>query len=124
MFSWTQPLSRPIPGLAAVLRVSPTSPEGDFGRSNALAAGDSQTERPPSPALPLSRTHQPLAHGNSPRRQRITRHSLEEVGGFFGGRDHSTVLYAVSKISGLVDREPATAELLSRILERLGERPL
>jgi len=34
------------------------------------------------------------------------------------------VLYAVSKISGLVDREPATAELLSRLLERLGERPL
>ena len=56
--------------------------------------------------------------------RRITRHSLEEVGGFFGGRDHSTVLYAVTKISGLLEREPATAELLSRLLERLGERPL
>jgi len=56
--------------------------------------------------------------------RKITRHSLEEVGGYFGGRDHSTVLYAVSKISGLVEREPETGELLSRLLERLGERPL
>ena len=56
--------------------------------------------------------------------RRITRHSLEEVGGFFGGRDHSTVLYAVTKISGLLEREPETADLLSRLLERLGERPL
>jgi len=56
--------------------------------------------------------------------RRITRHSLEEVGGFFGGRDHSTVLYAVSKISGLVERDPSMGDLLSRLLERLGERPL
>jgi chromosomal replication initiator protein len=56
--------------------------------------------------------------------RRITRHSLEEVGGYFGGRDHSTVLYAVTKISGLVERDQETAALLSRLLERLGERPL
>jgi len=56
--------------------------------------------------------------------RRITRHSLEEVGGHFGGRDHSTVLYAVTKISGLVERDQETAALLSRLLERLGERPL
>jgi chromosomal replication initiator protein len=56
--------------------------------------------------------------------RKITRHSLGEVGGHFGGRDHSTVLYAVTKISGLAERDPETAELLSRLLERLGERPL
>jgi len=56
--------------------------------------------------------------------RRVTRHSLEEVGGFFGGRDHSTVLYAVTKISGLLERDPAMADLLSGLLERLGERPL
>ena len=56
--------------------------------------------------------------------RRVTRHSLEEVGGFFGGRDHSTVLYAVTKISGLLERDQATVDTLSRLLERLGERPL
>ena len=56
--------------------------------------------------------------------RKITRHSLEEVGGYFGGRDHSTVLYAVTKITGLAERDPETTELLSRLLERLGERPL
>ena len=56
--------------------------------------------------------------------RRITRHSLEEVGGYFGGRDHSTVLYAVTKISALVEHDVDTSELLSRLLERLGERPL
>ena len=30
--------------------------------------------------------------------RRLTGHSLEEVGGFFGGRDHSTVLYGVERI--------------------------
>ena len=56
--------------------------------------------------------------------RKITRHSLEEVGGYFGGRDHSTVLYAVTKISALAERDPDTTGLLSRLLERLGERPL
>ncbi|MCP3915405.1 MAG: chromosomal replication initiator protein DnaA [bacterium] len=31
--------------------------------------------------------------------RRITNHSLEEIGGYFGGRDHSTVLHAVNKIT-------------------------
>ena len=56
--------------------------------------------------------------------RKITRHSLEEVGGHFGGRDHSTVLYAVTKITALIERDPETAELISGLLERLGERPL
>ena len=56
--------------------------------------------------------------------RKITRHSLEEVGGHFGGRDHSTVLYAVTKITALIERDLETAELISGLLERLGERPL
>ena len=30
--------------------------------------------------------------------RQLTRHSLEEIGGHLGGRDHSTVLHACSKI--------------------------
>ena len=33
--------------------------------------------------------------------RRVTRLSLEEIGGYFGGRDHSTVLYAIQKITRL-----------------------
>ena len=31
--------------------------------------------------------------------RRHTRYSLEEIGGYLGGRDHTTVLHAVRKIS-------------------------
>ena len=33
--------------------------------------------------------------------RRMTRHSLEEIGGYFGGRDHSTVLHAINNIERL-----------------------
>ena len=36
--------------------------------------------------------------------RRVTRMSLEEIGHYFGGRDHSTVLYAIEKV-GRVSRE-------------------
>lgn len=32
--------------------------------------------------------------------RRCTRHSLEEIGGFFGGRDHTTVMHAVETVEG------------------------
>jgi chromosomal replication initiator protein len=51
--------------------------------------------------------------------RRITRHSLEEIGGFFGGRDHSTVIYAVEKIEGLHEQDQATRALLDGFLGRL-----
>ncbi len=48
--------------------------------------------------------------------RKLTRYSLEEIGGYFGGRDHTTVLHAVRLIkshreNGLYDM-PATLEVL------------
>ncbi len=55
--------------------------------------------------------------------RRITRHSLEEIGGFFGGRDHSTVLYAIDKIDTLAASDPAMREQIDGFLARLAARP-
>ncbi len=45
----------------------------------------------------------------------ITRMSLEEIGGYFGGRDHSTVLYAVQKMKRLAAEDPDCQELLTSL---------
>ena len=42
-------------------------------------------------------------------------HSLQEIGGFFGGRDHTTVMHAVKKISRLRAGEPAFDRRLDAI---------
>ncbi|NOT32451.1 MAG: chromosomal replication initiator protein DnaA [Planctomycetes bacterium] len=48
--------------------------------------------------------------------RRVTRMSLEEIGHFFGGRDHSTVLYSIEKITRVSredeDMRRAVTELL------------
>jgi chromosomal replication initiator protein len=51
--------------------------------------------------------------------RQITRHSLEEIGGFFGGRDHSTVIHAVEKMEELRRSDPSTARLFEGFLDRL-----
>jgi chromosomal replication initiator protein len=35
-----------------------------------------------------------------------TRYSLEEIGGYFGGRDHTTVLHAVRTVDGDMKEDP------------------
>jgi chromosomal replication initiator protein len=47
--------------------------------------------------------------------RRLTSHSLGEIGGYFGGRDHTTVLYADEKIRSLAQKDPEFAATLSRI---------
>ncbi|MFW5840571.1 MAG: chromosomal replication initiator protein DnaA [Planctomycetota bacterium] len=50
----------------------------------------------------------------------MTRHSLEEIGGYFGGRDHSTVLHANKQIESLRDKDAqfqATLDSLSHEIQ-------
>ena len=50
----------------------------------------------------------------------LTRHSLEEIGGYFGGRDHTTVLHANKTINKLRHADPqlqATLDLLSQQIQ-------
>jgi len=50
--------------------------------------------------------------------RRVTRMSLEEIGHYFGGRDHSTVLYAIEKIARLTKEDE---ELRTQVTELLIE---
>lgn len=49
----------------------------------------------------------------------LTRHSLEEIGGYFGGRDHSTVLHANKTIDRLRQRDPQLQAAIDRILQEI-----
>jgi chromosomal replication initiator protein len=44
--------------------------------------------------------------------RRLTNRSLEEIGAFFGGRDHTTVLYAERKIGREIRKDPALRGLV------------
>ena len=55
--------------------------------------------------------------------RQITRHSLEEIGGFFGGRDHSTVIYAVEKIAQLASENAECRQALDALLGKLKVPP-
>jgi chromosomal replication initiator protein len=55
--------------------------------------------------------------------RQLTRHSLEEIGGYFGGRDHSTVLHATKTIQKAIQEDPGlrnTIEGLARNLTGAG----
>ncbi len=49
----------------------------------------------------------------------LTNHSLPEIGGAFGGRDHTTVLYATRKIAELKDTDTRVDEDYSNLLRTL-----
>ncbi|MBE0537588.1 MAG: chromosomal replication initiator protein DnaA [Phycisphaerae bacterium] len=46
----------------------------------------------------------------------LTRHSLEEIGGHLGGRDHSTVLHAYGKIDELRRTDPQTRGQIDQLI--------
>ncbi len=57
--------------------------------------------------------------------RRITQMSLAEIGGYFGGRDHSTVLHAVRKITRMSKEDPGCQSLLAELgFELQGNPPL
>ena len=51
--------------------------------------------------------------------RKMTSHSLEEIGGYFGGRDHTTVMYAFDKIRNAVDDDPDLAQVVARLTKEL-----
>ncbi len=54
--------------------------------------------------------------------RKVTRQSLEEIGAFFGGRDHSTVIYAVDRIAEAMKEDKDTHQLVQSLFARLGGR--
>ncbi len=49
----------------------------------------------------------------------LTNHSLEEIGGHFGGRDHSTVLHACRNIDKLCDHDEDTRTIIDNLTASL-----
>ena len=47
--------------------------------------------------------------------RRHTRYSLEEIGGYFGGRDHTTVLHAVRTVDADTKAEKDIADQLTHL---------
>lgn len=51
--------------------------------------------------------------------RRLTRHSLEEIGGYFGGRDHTTVMYAQQRIERLTETDPSLRSNIENLVLEL-----
>jgi len=51
--------------------------------------------------------------------RQLTRHSLEEIGGYFGGRDHTTVLHANRTITNLLKNDPQLQGTVDRLTQDL-----
>jgi len=53
----------------------------------------------------------------------LTKHSLEEIGGHLGGRDHTTVMYACSKIGEAGNNDPQMHALLNELTKQITQVP-
>jgi chromosomal replication initiator protein len=53
--------------------------------------------------------------------RRLTTHSLQQIGDFFGGRDHTTVLHACRKTESLLSDSPELAQVADEVCESLRE---
>ena len=52
----------------------------------------------------------------------LTRHSLEEIGGYFGGRDHTTVLHAQRSIESMAAEDPQLLATLDAMKQEIRSR--
>jgi chromosomal replication initiator protein len=55
--------------------------------------------------------------------RKFTNHSLEEIGGFFGGRDHTTVMHAIRTVDRRRLADPAFDSTLQSFEQHLSEGP-
>jgi len=53
----------------------------------------------------------------------LTRHSLEEIGGHLGGRDHTTVMHACNKINRVEHKDTKIHALLNDLKNQIIQRP-
>lgn len=51
--------------------------------------------------------------------RKLTGHSYEEIGGYIGGRDHTTVLYAYEKVQKLLETDDNVRVVVDRFVNRL-----
>jgi len=51
--------------------------------------------------------------------RRLTDHSLKEIGAYFGGRNHSTVLRAATRVENLARQDAHLRDLLLQLEARL-----
>ena len=49
--------------------------------------------------------------------RKFTRHSLEEIGGYFGGRDHTTVMHAVTSVKEKMEQEAGFDQVIHSLEE-------
>jgi len=55
--------------------------------------------------------------------RQLTSHSLEEIGGHLGGRDHTTVMHACSKVEDKRSDDPKVHALLNELSQEITQRP-
>ncbi len=53
----------------------------------------------------------------------LTKHSLEEIGGHLGGRDHTTVMHGCTKIEDAGKHDPQMKTLLSELTKQITHTP-
>ena len=51
--------------------------------------------------------------------RRLTSASLEQIGQYFGGRDHTTVMYGCRRTEKLLKNDPAICQAIEKLQEKL-----